>query len=123
MKSKLLGLLAGISMLTGLVSCTGGGTTTTVTYYEPQWYYNCYYDYDYYGYYYEYCVWEYYNSDGGVEVSKDVVADVADKEAFALQKAGEFYANKFNLSVDKGTKIAKTIKDFNALSDRDASDV
>jgi cyclic lactone autoinducer peptide len=123
MKSKLLSLVSMLAILVGLVSCNSSTTVSTGTYYQPQWYYNCYYDYDVYGYYYEYCVWEYYNSNGEVEVSKDIVADVADKEAFALEKAGEFYADKFNLSVDKGMKLAKTIKDFNALSERSAADV
>src|SRR3989338_8287037 len=119
--NKLFALLFLLASLISVTSCT---TTTTVGYtYYPQWYYNCYYDYDYWGYYYEYCQWEYYNTDGGVEISKDIVADVADRDALALSKAGEFYANKFSLSTESGLKLAKTIKDFSALSDRSASDL
>jgi hypothetical protein len=106
----------------GLLNFTSCTVTTTYTYY-PSWHYNCYWDYDWYGYYYEWCQWEYFSADGSVEVSKDIVADMADKETLALTKAGEFYADKFSLSVEKGTQLAKTIQDFNALADRSEADL
>ncbi|MCT4641072.1 MAG: hypothetical protein N4A33_02170 [Bacteriovoracaceae bacterium] len=121
MKKTLLGLIALIIASTSLTSCH---TTTTVTYYEPQWYYNCYPVYDYWGYYlYDECYWEYYNQDGSVSKELDLVAEVADKEALILEKTASVYAEKFSLSADKAMKIAKNVKDFSALSDRTESDI
>ena len=121
MKTGLMKLLAALMLLGSFASCT---VVTTTTYYEPQWWYNCYPVYDYWGYYlYDECYWEYYNEDGGVAKELDLVAEVADKEQLILEKTGEQYATKFNLSTDQGMKIAKNISDFTALQDRSASDI
>jgi hypothetical protein len=121
MKSMLTKLLATIAIVGGLTSCT---TTTTVggSYYDCYWEYE--YDY-YYGVWYEYevCGWYYYNQDGAKEFELDLVADVADTEAFALQKTADLYAEKFALSNDQALKIAKNIKDFEALEDRSNDDL
>ena len=52
-----------------------------------------------------------------------MVAQVADQEAFALEKTASIYAEKFSLSTDKAMQIAKNIKDLNALEDRSAADL
>ena len=118
MKSALLKLMMFLSLLTGVISCD----TVYVTY-EPQWYYNCYPVYDYWGYYmYDDCYWEYYNTDGTL-LEKDMVSNVADKEAVLLEKLTGVYAEKFALSTDAAAKVAKNVSDFSALSDRSESDL
>ncbi len=118
MKKALMNLLVLVGLMSGLVSCN-----TTVTYYEPQWYYNCYPVYDYWGYYmYDECYWEYYNTDGSI-AEKDLVANVADKEAVLLEKLTNVYADKFSLSTEAASKVAKNVSDFTALSDRSESDL
>ena len=108
--------------LVGFTSCNT--TTTTTTYYGPDWHYNCYPVYDYYGYYmYDDCYWEYYNQDGSLAQELDISGEIADREAFVLEKTAGVYAEKFSLSNDQAMKIAKNVKDFEALQDRSAEDV
>ncbi|MBG59220.1 MAG: hypothetical protein CMJ16_02055 [Peredibacter sp.] len=119
--TKSLSVLFSALMLMGLVSCNGSGT---VSYYEPQWYYNCYPVYDYWGYYmYDDCYWEYYNEDGSLAQELDMSEKLADREAHVLAKTAEVYAEKFTLSNDQAMKIAKNVKDFAALQDRSSEDV
>lgn len=120
MKNALVKLMVLLGLLSGLASCN---TTTTTTYYEPAWYYNCYPVYDYWGYYvYDDCYWEYYNTDGSL-LEKDLVSEVADKEAVLLEKLTNVYAEKFSLSTEAAAKVAKNVSDFSALSERSAEDV
>ncbi len=121
MKTAITKFLAMLGLVGMFASCTGG---TTVTYYEPQWWYNCYPTYDYWGYYlYDECYWEYYNENGSVAQELDLVSEVADKEALILEKTASVYAEKFSLSNDQAMKIAKNVKDFSALSERSADDI
>ena len=116
MKKKLTKLMAVMAMTMGLVSCTGSGSGGT--------YYDCIDYYDYWGYYlYTECGYYYYNQDGTQSFELDMVAQVADQEAFALEQTASVYAEKFSLSNDKAMQIAKNIKDLNALEDRSAADL
>lgn len=118
MKKLLSAFLLAISLL-GVTGCN-----TSVTYYEPQWWYNCYPVYDYWGWYlYDECYWEYYNQDGSLAQELDLSGEVADREALVLNKTAEVYAEKFSLSNDQAMKIAKNVKDFEALQDRSESDI
>ena len=120
MKNTLVKLMVLLGLLSGLASCN---TTTTTTYYEPTWHYNCYPVYDYWGYYmYDDCYWEYYNKDGSV-LEKDLVSNVADKEAVLLEKLTNVYADKFALSTEAAEKVAKNVTDFSALTDRSEADI
>lgn len=120
MKKTLSMLVLGLSLL-GLASCNGGGGGTV---YEPTWHYNCYPVYDYWGYYlYDDCYWEYYNQDGTLAQELDLSGEVADREALVLSKTAEVYAEKFSLSNDQAMKIAKNVKDFEALQDRSENDI
>jgi hypothetical protein len=120
MKNALLKLLMLLSFTTGLVSCDG---TVVTTFYQPAWYYNCYPQYDFWGYYlYDDCFWEYYNTDGTL-LEKDMVSNVADKEAVLLTKLTNVYAEKFALSTEAASKVAKNVSDFSALADRSESDI
>lgn len=64
-----------------------------------------------------------YYSEGGTIRELDISGEVADKEAFILEKTAEIYAEKFSLSNDQAVKIAKNVIDFEALQDRSADDV
>ena len=120
MKKTLVKLMVMLGLLSGLVSCD---SSTNVSVYEPSWHYNCYPVYDYWGYYlYDDCYWEYYNTDGSL-LEKDLVANVADKEALLLEKLTGVYAEKFSLSTDAAAKVAKNVSDFSALADRSSSDL
>jgi len=120
MKAAMVKLLVLLGILSGMVGCN---TSTTVTYYEPQWNYNCYPVYDYWGYYmYDDCYWEYYNNDGTL-LEKDLVSNVADQEAILLEKLTNVYAEKFALSTDAAAKVAKNVSDFSALTDRSEADI
>ncbi len=115
MKKTLLGLVALIAMSTSLVSCTTSVSTGP--------YYECYPVYDYYGYYlYDECDYYYYNADGTSQ-ELDIVGEVADVETAVLEKTADIYADKFSLSNDQAMKIAKNVKDLNALSERTESDI
>tara|TARA_B100001971_G_C18268046_1_gene596804 strand:+ start:260706 stop:261317 length:612 start_codon:yes stop_codon:yes gene_type:complete len=117
MKKKIAKLMAVVAMTMGLVSCTGGSGSGGT-------YYDCIDYYDYWGYYlYTECGYYYYNTDGTQSFELDMVAQVADQEAFALEKTASIYAEKFSLSTDKAMQIAKNIKDLNALEDRSAADL
>ena len=104
------------------------GTLTSCYYsvgviYQPMWRYNCYPVFDWWGYYlWDECYWEYYNQDGTL-LEKDMVAEVADKEALLLEKLTGVYAEKFSLSNEAAAKVAKNVKDFSALSNRSADDI
>jgi hypothetical protein len=121
MKKILIQLLVLLGLLTGLVGCnssTGGGTV-----YTPDWHYNCYPQYDYWGYYlYDDCYWEFYNTDGTI-AERDMVSNVADKEALLLEKLTSVYADRFSLSTEAAAKVAKNVADFSALTDRSEADV
>jgi len=120
MKKLFLSMLTLAALSMSLVSCT---TTTSVTYY-PDWYYNCYPVYDYWGYYlYDDCYWEYYNEGSLVSQELDISASVADAETLELNKMAAHYGEKFGLSVEDATKIAKNVKDFTALEERSAEDL
>ncbi len=122
MKRKILALLFCVMTLGSLTSCVDG---TYVVYDDPYYWEDCYLEYDWYwGDWVEVCDIYYYNQEGEVAgISKDIVADAADKEQVLLETAAEFYANQFNLSVDKGMKLAKTVKDFSALEERTSEDL
>ncbi len=121
MKKALLNLMVLLGLLGGLASCNT--VVTSGGYYTPQWYYNCYPVYDYWGYYmYDDCYWEYYNTDGTL-LEKDLVANVADQEAVLLEKLTNVYAEKFALSTEAASKVAKNVADFSALTDRSDADV
>lgn len=108
----------------GLMSFTSCETTVSTGYYQPQWWYNCYPVYDYWGYYmYDECYWEYYNQDGSLAQELDISGEVADREALVLSKTADVYAEKFSLSADQAMKIAKNVKDFDALQDRSEADI
>jgi hypothetical protein len=123
MKKAFLNMSVLLGLLTALVSCdttvsSGGGG-----YYEPDWNYNCYAQYDYWGYYlYDDCYWEFYNQDGSL-LERDMVSNVADKEAVLLTKLTNVYAEKFALSTEAASKVAKNIADFTALEDRSSADL
>lgn len=120
MKKAFLSLVALVAMSTSLVSCNGSVSVG----YQPGWHYNCYAVYDYWGYYlYDECYDEYYNADGSMTQELDLTAEVADREAFVLDKTASVYAEKFSLSNDQAMKIAKNVKDFAALSERTESDI
>lgn len=122
MKNTLAKLMVMLGLVSGLASCTGTGGGY-YTYYEPQWWYNCYPVYDYWGYYlYDECYWEYYNTDGTL-LEKDMVSEVADQEAVLLEKLTNVYAERFSLSTDAAAKVAKNVKDFSALTDRSSEDI
>jgi hypothetical protein len=53
----------------------------------------------------------------------DISGEVADKEALILNKTAEIYTKKFSLSNDQAMKIARNVTDFQALQDRDESDI
>ena len=86
-----------------------------------------YHCHDYYNIWGEYryteCDYIYYSQDGTAEYEIDLVAEIADSESFALNKSAEIYAEKFSLSFDKAMKIAKNVKDINALEDRSTADL
>lgn len=118
MKKLFLSLIALVTLSMSLTSCT-----TTVTYY-PDWYYNCYPVYDSWGYYlYDDCYWEYYNNGELVSQELDIQASVADIETLELNKMASHYQEKFGLSVEDASKIAKNVKDFSALEERSADDL
>jgi hypothetical protein len=118
MKTALTKLLAMLFLVTSFASCN-----VTVEPYEPYWHYNCYPVYDYWGYYmYDDCYYEYYNQNGDV-VGKDLVADVADKEAVLLERLTSDYAEKYSLSNEAAQKVAKNLTDFSVLSTRSAEDI
>jgi hypothetical protein len=119
MRTAIAKLLVMLGLMSSFVACTG----STVVYYQPSWHYNCYPVYDYWGYYlWDECYWEYYNQDGTL-LEKDMVAEVADKEALLLEKLTGVYAEKFSLSNEAAAKVAKNVKDFSALSNRSADDI
>jgi hypothetical protein len=121
MKKTFLNMLVLLGLFMGLVSCDG--TTVSTTPYEPSWHYNCYPQYDYWGYYlYDDCYWEFYNQDGSL-LERDMVSNVADTEALLLDKLTNVYADKFSLSTEAASKVAKNISDFSALSDRSEADL
>lgn len=118
MKTALNKLLATLFLVGSFASCD-----VYVSPYTPQWWYNCYPVYDFWGYYlYDECYWEYYNTDGTL-LEKDMVSEVADKEALLLEKLTNVYAEKFSLSTDAASKVAKNVQDFTALSERSAEDI
>lgn len=121
MSTKFIKILTALMVMGTFASCN---VVTTTTVYQPQWWYNCYPVYDYWGYYqYDNCYWEYYSDNGSVAKELDMVGEVADKEQLILEKTAQHYAEKFNLSVEQGMKIAKNASDFSALEDRSASDI
>lgn len=118
MKSAITKLLAMLFLVGSFASCE-----VYVEPYEPYWHYNCYPQYDYWGYYmYDDCYWEYYNTDGQV-IGKDIVSDVADKEAVLLEKLTSDYSEKYSLSTEAAAKVAKNLTDFSVLSERSAEDI
>lgn len=119
MKSKLAKLLA-------LVSLVGTFSSCRVIYepYRPTTVYECYPVYDAWGYYmYDECGWYYYNVDGLTAKELDMVGEIADKEELILNKTATRFSEKYNLSTEQGLKIAKNIRDYNALQDRSAVDI
>lgn len=113
MKKTLLGLVA----LMAMVSCSSSTTVST----GPVW--ECYPVYDYWGVYlYDECDYFYYNADGS-SIDLDIVGEAADVETAVLEKTASIYAEKFSLSTDQAMKVAKNVKDFNALSERTESDI
>lgn len=117
-KSAITKLLATLFLVGSFASCE-----VYVEPYEPYWHYNCYPVYDYWGYYlYDDCYYEYYNADGTL-LEKDLVSEVADKEAVLLEKLTNTYAEKFSLSTEAAGKVAKNVKDYSALSERSAADI
>jgi len=119
MKSALTKLLATLFLVGSFASCE----VYVDNNYQPYWHYNCYPVYDYWGYYmYDDCYWEYYNQDGSL-LEKDLVSNVADKEAVLLEKLTNVYADKFALSTEAAEKVAKNVTDFSALTDRSEADI
>ena len=120
MKTNLLKLLAMLVMLASFTSCV---VEPYDPYYQPTDHYNCYPVYNYWGYYlYDDCYWEYYNADGSL-FEKDLVSNVADKEALFLEKLTGVYEQKFALSTEAASKVAKNVSDFSALTDRSEEDI
>jgi hypothetical protein len=113
-KSLLAAVFAGAAALTG---CDVG---VSASYYDPY----CYYQYDpWYGYDVYVCDSYYYYGNGTQEVSRDIIEDVARKDEILVEKAGAFYAKKFQLGAEEGMKMAKIVRDFNLIQDRSAKDV
>lgn len=123
MTNSIAKLMAMLVVLAGFASCTGTITTTTGGT-VASWHYNCYPQYNVWGIYmYDDCYWEYYNQDGTVSKELDLTAEVADRDALILEKTASLYAEKFNLSTDSAMKIAKNLRDFEALEDRTEADL
>lgn len=107
-----------LSLVGALMAFAGTGCYTYVS--SPYYTEDCYYDY--YGYYV--CDVYYYNGDGTTDsTSKDEITNIAQAEEAKLAIAGKHYAEKFSLSVEQGTKIAKTLNDFKAIENRSDADV
>ena len=123
MKKNLTKGLLLIALLTGMVACGGGGGSSSD--YEADWHYNCYPVYDEYGYYmYDDCYWEYYNVAGELESRElDITSDAADIEAVKLERMALKYAETFELNSAQAMKVAKNVRDYNALEDRTSDDI
>jgi hypothetical protein len=122
MKKTLIQLLVLLGVLTGLASCNSSTTVRDVDY-TPTWWYSCFPQYDYMGnYLFTNCSWQYYNNDGSI-AERDMVSNVADEEAFLLEKLTSVYADKFSLSTQAAGKLAKNIADFSALTERSNADL
>lgn len=119
MKKLMLSLLS----LSFLVSCETTTCTDNCTVYTPTPYYTCDWIYDTWSNNYTYaCFWVYYSADG-VTQELDMVADIADKESLVIEKSAQVYAEKFSLSTEQATKIAKNVYHLNALEERTAADL
>lgn len=119
-------MMSKVAKLLTFVALIGAFSSCRVIYepYQPRSVYNCYPVYDYWGYYlYDECYWEYYNDNGSVSKELDIVSEVADKEEFVLERTALGFSQKYNLSTEQGLKIAKNIRDYNALKDRSAVDI
>lgn len=56
-------------------------------------------------------------------IELDLASDVATKEDVRLQQTQEYYMDKFNLSLDSASKMAKAVWDFNRLQERSYEDM
>lgn len=120
MKKLLLSIMLAFTFL----SCETSTTTTTTGDYTPTPYYTCQYVWDTWtGNYIYACFWVYYSEDGQEEHELDLAADVADNDALILERNASIYAEKFSLSTEQAIKIAKNVKDLNALEDRSFDDI
>lgn len=70
----------------------------------------------YYGYY---CAGEH----GEAVLTRDVTTSVAEAEQAQVEVTARHYSRQFHLASEQGMKIAKTIRDYNALSTRSEQDV
>lgn len=112
-------------LLVSLVSCNGTTTTDTGSgTYTPTPYYTCQYVWDQWSANYIYaCFWVYYSEDGSSVEELDMVADVADRENLIINKTASIYAEKYSLSLEQSTKIAKNVYDLSNLKDRSMEDL
>lgn len=116
MKTKLAALLSTLMVAGMFASCNVQVTART--------YYDCYPVYDYWGYYmYDDCGWYYYNDKGELNSELDIAEFTGDVEELKMAKLAGLYAEKFSLSTDKASQMAKNVIHFEALSDRSESDI
>ena len=119
-------LILSLMLLVSLVSCNGDGTSTSTggTTYTPTPYYTCQYVWDTWsGNYIHACFWVYYSQDGSSIQELDMVADVADRESIVISKTASVYAQKYSLSLEQSTKIAKNVYDLSNLEERSMDDL
>jgi hypothetical protein len=119
MSTKLAKFLALLSLVGAFSSCR-----LIYEPYTPYRTYSCYPVYDAWGFYmYDECGWYYYNDNGTVTKELDLVGEIADKEELVVQKTANYFSDKYNLSAEQGLKVAKNIRDYSALQNRNVEDI
>lgn len=63
------------------------------------------------------------SDDGSEYVTRDMITDAAQAEEAALEAQAHHYAEQFALSQEQGMKIARTLRDFEAVKSRTDRDV
>lgn len=119
MKKFLLLALMSLSF----ISCNTSTTVTDGDYYYPTPYYTCDWVFDTWSGEFIYaCFWVYYSEDGMTQ-ELDLAASVADKEELMLEKNAQYYAQKFSLSQESATKVARQLTHLSLLEERTAEDL
>jgi hypothetical protein len=69
------------------------------------------------------CQTYYYSADGYIEAeSRDMITDIAQAEETLLASHGKHLADKYALSEDQGVRMARVLRDYQALQTRSGQD-
>ena len=61
--------------------------------------------------------------EGQSELSRDLTTQIATSEVDRIAARGKAFSERFSLSIEQGTKLARAINDYNAIQIRSAADV